>query len=209
MLVPEKDRYNAKQVLSHPWFKNASSTPLVDLNFDPMFFADYVKGSGIKKMALLFISSRLDENEISDLKKIFKAFDKKNDGQISFDELKQGLVQLKSSHINEEEVFELFKTLDSDKNGRIDYTEFLASTLHKKSYLRIERLYETFTMFDKDNSGYISKKELMEVLRTEKQQEKEIEKYIKEADKDGDGKINYKEFLMLMGYNEDDDVEMN
>ena len=160
-------------------------------------------------MALLFISSRLDENEISDLKKIFKAFDKKNDGQISFDELKQGLVQLKSSHINEEEVFELFKTLDSDKNGRIDYTEFLASTLHKKSYLRIERLYETFTMFDKDNSGYISKKELMEVLRTEKQQEKEIEKYIKEADKDGDGKINYKEFLMLMGYNEDDDVEMN
>ena len=209
MLVPEKERYNAKQVLSHPWFKNASNTPLVDLNFDPMFFADYVKGSGIKKMTLLFISSRLDENEISDLKKIFEAFDKKKDGQISFDELKQGLVQLKSSHINEEEVFELFKTLDSDKNGRIDYTEFLASTLQKKSYLRKERLYEAFTMFDKNNSGRISKQELMEVLRSEKQQEEEIEKYIKEADKDGDGAIDYKEFLLLMGYNDDDeDVEM-
>jgi Ca2+-binding EF-hand superfamily protein len=48
----------------------------------------------------------------------------------------------------------------------------------------------------------------MEVLRTEKQQEEEIEKYIKEADKDGDGEINYKEFLMLMGFDEDDDVEM-
>jgi calcium-dependent protein kinase len=209
MLVPEKDRYNAKQVLSHPWFKNASNTPLVDLNFDPMFFADYVRGSGIKKMALLFISSRLDENEISDLKKIFEAFDKKKDGQISFNELKQGLVQLKSSHINEQDVFELFKTIDSDKNGRIDYTEFLASTLKKKSYLRQERLYEAFTMFDKNNNGCISKKELMEVLRTEKQQEKEIEKYIKEADKNGDGEIDYKEFLILMGFNDgDDDVEM-
>ena len=208
MLVPEKDRYNAKQVLSHPWFKNASSTPLVDLNFDPMFFADYIKGSGIKKMALLFISSRLDENEIRDLKKIFEAFDKKKDGQISFDELRQGLIQLKSSHINEEEVFELFKTIDSDKNGRIDYTEFLASTLQKKSYLRKERLYEAFSMFDKNNNERISKQELMEVLRTEKQQEEEIEKYIKEADKDGDGEINYKEFLMLMGFDEDDDVEM-
>ena len=42
----------------------------------------------------------------------------------------------------------------------------------------------------------------MRVLKVDKSQEKEIEKIIKEADKDGDGVINYKEFLELMGYDE-------
>ena len=202
MLAPEKERYNAKQVLAHPWFKNASNTPLVDLNFDPMFFSDYIRGSFIKKIALLFIASRLDENEIRDLKRIFEAFDKGKDGQISIDELQQGLIQLKSSHMKADDVFELFKIIDADKNGRIDYTEFLAATLQKQTYLRKERLFEAFCVFDKDNSGRISKKELMEVLKTEKSQEKEIETFIKAADKNGDGAIDYKEFLELMGYND-------
>jgi len=200
MLAPEKERYNAKQVLAHPWFKNARNTPLVDLNFDPMFFSDYIRGSGLKKASLLFIASRLDENEILNLKKIFEAFDKGKDGQISIDELQQGLIQLKSSHINPNDVFNLFKTLDADKNGRIDYTEFLAATLDKQTYLKKERLYEAFCVFDKDGSGHISKQELVDVLKTEKSQEKEIEKYIKAADKNGDGLIDYKEFLEHMGY---------
>ena len=202
MLAPEKERYNAKQVLAHPWFKNASNTPLVDLNFNPMFFSDYIRGNVLKKITLLFIASRLDENEIRHLKKIFEAFDKGKDGQISINELQQGLIQLKSSHMKSDDVLELFKTIDADKNGRIDYTEFLAATLQKHTYLRKERLFEAFSTFDKDNSGHISKKELMEVLKTEKNQEKEIETFIKAADKNGDGVIDYKEFLELMGYND-------
>ena len=200
MLAPEKERYTARQVIEHPWFKNASNTPLVDLNFDPVFFSDYILGSGIKKISLIFIASRLDENEISNLKKIFEAFDKKNDGQISFEELKQGLIQLKTSHINEEELLNIFKAIDADKNGRIDYTEFLAATLDRQNYLKKERLFEAFCMLDKDNNGTITKDELMKVLKSEKNQEEEVEKYIKEADKDKDGVINYKEFLQLMGY---------
>ena len=42
----------------------------------------------------------------------------------------------------------------------------------------------------------------MKVLKVDKNQEKEIEKIIKEADKDEDGVINYKEFLELMGYDD-------
>ena len=202
MIAPENVRYTAKEVLAHPWFKNASDVPISSLNFNSEFFVDYVKGSEIKKISLLFIASRLDENEIRNLKKIFEAFDKGKDGQISIDELQQGLTQLKTTHFKPEEIFDLFKTIDADKNGRIDYTEFLAATLQKHTYLKKEILYEAFTVFDKDNSGHITKQELMEVLKTEKSQEKEIEAYIKAADKNGDGVIDYKEFLSLMGYNE-------
>ena len=199
MIAPENVRYTAKEVLAHPWFKNASDVPISSLNFNSEFFIDYVKGSEIKKISLLFIASRLDENEINNLKMSFEAFDKCKDGQISFDELKQGLLQLKSNKFTENDAKELFNMIDADQNGKIDYTEFLASTIQKKNYLKNERLFETFCMFDKDNSGTITKEEIINALKAEKSQEKEIEKYINAVDKNGDGKIDYKEFLELMG----------
>ena len=202
MLAPENQRYTAKQVLAHPWLQNANKYNLVNLNFDPKFFKDYAQSNLIKKMALLFIASRLEQNEIKDLKRIFGAFDKEKNGQISFEELKQGLLQVKPNFANDREIFELFKSIDVDKNGKIDYTEFLASTLQKKSYLRIERLFEAFCLFDKDGSGKITRNEIMQVLRLEKEQEIEVAKIMELADKDKDGAIDYKEFLQLMGYDD-------
>ena len=156
----------------------------------------------LKKLSLLFIASRLEENEIKDLKDIFYAFDQDKDGQISLKELQDGFMQLKSSHLNEKEILNLFKSIDVNKNNRIDYTEFLAATISEKNYIRRERLFEAFCILDKDNDGKISKEELMEVLKTEKKQEKEIEKYIKMVDTNGDGTIDYTEFLQLMGCDE-------
>jgi calcium-dependent protein kinase len=199
MIAPEPQRYTAKQVIEHPWFKNASSVPISATNFNTAFFIDYVRGSQLKKMSLLYIASRLDENEIENLKKAFEAFDNCKDGQITFDELRKGLLQLKTHKLNENDIIQLFKSIDVDQNGKIDYTVFLAATIQRVNYLKNERLYEAFCMFDKDKSGNITKDELLRALKAEKSQEKEIEKYIKAVDKNGDGKIDYKEFLELMG----------
>ena len=46
--------------------------------------------------------------------------------------------------------------IDSNNNGVIDYTEFIAALLDEKIYLTEEKTYEAFKMFDKDNSGKIS-----------------------------------------------------
>ena len=84
MLVPENERYTAKQVLAHPWFKNVKEKKLEKLNFSSKFFKDYNLMNKLQKAILLFIASRLSENEILNLKEIFKAFDVNNDGQISY-----------------------------------------------------------------------------------------------------------------------------
>ena len=199
MIVPEKDRYTARQVIDHPWFKNASDIPLSALNFDPNTFKDYYWGSAMKKASLLFIASRLDENEISLLKKTFEAFDKSKNGQISYNELREGLLQLKTNKFNENDIKLLYKSIDLDQNGKIDYTEFLAATLNKANYGKNERLFDAFNRFDKDKNGLITKEELLQALKAEKSQIGEIEKYIKAVDKNGDGKIDYREFLELMG----------
>jgi calcium-dependent protein kinase len=199
MICPESERYNAEQVLNDPWFSNASKAPLTSFDFNDLKrFKNFAKGSLIKKMGLMFIASRLDENEINNLKNVFSSFDKGKDGQISFEELKKGLMDIKSSKITEEEVRVLFNDLDVDQNGKIDYTEFIAATIDAAKYYKNERLLEAFESFDKDKNGQISKDELIETLNAEKCQEKEIEKYIKAVDKDGNGKISKEEFMALM-----------
>ena len=199
MLVPEKERFNAEQVLAHKWFQNASEAPLSEIEFNAHnLFMNFVNGSMIKKMGLMFIATRLDENEINNLKKVFSAFDTGKDGQISYEEFRQGLMGLKSNKIKEEDVKSLFDKIDVDKNGKIDYTEFIAATIDEANYNKKERLLEAFDSFDKDGSGQISKGELLETLNAEKCQEKEIEKFIKAVDKDGNGKISREEFMKLM-----------
>ena len=81
MISTENERYNARQVLDHPWFKKANNINLVNLNFDPIFFKDYVQSTFIKKITLLFIASRLEENEINDLTKTFEAFNTQKMGK--------------------------------------------------------------------------------------------------------------------------------
>ena len=199
MLVPEKERYTAEQVLKHKWFENASEVPLSDIEFnDHNLFLNFVNGSEIKKIGLMFIASRLDENEINNLKNVFSAFDKGKDGQINYDEFKKGLMELKSNKISEDEIRDQFNKIDVDKNGKIDYTEFIAATINEANYNKKERILEAFESLDKDGSGQISKNELIETLNAEKCQEKEIEKYIKAVDKDGNGKISIEEFMELM-----------
>ena len=84
--------------------------------------------------------------------------------------------------------------MDTDKNGKIDYTEFIASCLKEKTYLNKERLDEAFSVFDKDKNGVISKDEIMAVLQVKDDRNKEIEEIMKDVDANGDGVIDMKEF---------------
>ena len=200
MLSPEDKRYNASEVLNHPWFKIVQEKKIEKLHFNISFLKRYKEFNELKKLVLLYIASRISDEEIQDLKNIFKAFDKNNDGQIDYDEFKRGLSKLKPGKITEEEISKYFASIDTDKNNKIDYTEFLAATLEKKTFLKEERLYEAFCMLDKDRDGKITKEELMNVLKLEPADDKYVIDLIKSADSNNDGVIDYKEFLDFMGY---------
>ena len=157
----------------------------------------YKKTNIFKKMIITFIASRLNEKDINDLNKLFEIFDLNNDGQISFEEFQHVFLNNKYTNIKEDEVREIFNSIDTDKNGKIDYTEFIASCLQEKIFLNKERLNEAFSIFDKDNNGAITKDEIMRVLKINNEQNKEIEEIeeiIKSIDKNGDGVIDMKEF---------------
>ena len=101
--------------------------------------------------------------------------------------------------INEDEVDKMFKEIDIDGNGSIDYTEFVMATMNEKNMMSNERLMQAFKMFDKDNSGTISADEIKEVLGSDTSlSEQAITQIIKEVDENGDGEIQFDEFVHMM-----------
>lgn len=55
-------------------------------------------------------------------------------------------------------------------------------------------------VFDKDGNGFISAQELRHIMTNlgEKLTDEEVDEMIREADVDGDGQINYDEFVDMM-----------
>ena len=91
--------------------------------------------------------------------------------------------------------------MDTDRNGFIDYSEFLAAALPRKIYLREDYLRTAFDMFDTDLSGKIDMVELAEILQAGgeyKCSKQELAAYIKKIDLNGDGMIDFVEFKKMM-----------
>ena len=65
---------------------------------------------------------------------------------------------------------------------------------------KIQEFKEAFEIFDKDKDGYITIKELGEIMKQLGQvpSETELQDMINEVDVDGNGNIDFKEFLGLM-----------
>ena len=205
MIVKEDARLSASQVLQHPWFNllKDKKISLHNLNFGKEnFFKEYSESNLLKKIMLLYIASKLEENEILDLKTLFKAFDKDNNGQIDYKEFEQGIMELNSEVIDQQEIKKCFDEIDVDHSGKIDYTEFIAASLERRAYLKKEKLFEAFSSLDKDKNCQISKDELMKILKLEPKEDSFVTKLINLADKNGDGNIDYKEFLQMMGYSD-------
>lgn len=204
MICDNKTRYSASEVLNHTWVKNKAPNAehyLTELNVESL--KNYKNNNKLKKAVLTFIASRLKDDEIKILKDIFNTLDKNKDGTLTLEEIREGIKlneigvgKLGDKNINVEE---LFKSIDTDKSGVINYTEFIASTIDQKIYLKEEKLYEAFKTFDKDNSGKISIDEVKQILRIQNDDAKAVEEMIKSFDINNDGEIDYNEFLTMMG----------
>ena len=198
MICEPDKRYTAQQVLNHKWVTqlapNAKES-LLSINVENL--KNYTKQNKLKKAVLTFIASRLGENDVKVLKEIFQNLDSNKDGTLTLDEIKKGIEQLKNPDFKVD-INALFKSMDTDHSGRIDYTEFLAACMDKSIYLREERLLEAFKMMDIDSSGKISKEEIKKSLKLDNVDESTLDKYIKQYDLNGDGEIDYNEFLNMM-----------
>lgn len=115
---------------------------------------------------------------------------------------------------SESELQDMINEVDADSNGTIDFPgkipsshvvlykekptlssrlEFLTMMARKmKDTDSEEEIREAFKVFDRDNNGFISAAELRHVMTSigEKLTDDEVDEMIREADQDGDGRID-------------------
>lgn len=145
--------------------------------------------------------SNLSDDQIFEFKEAFQIFDKDGDGSITTNEL-GNVMRAFGQNPSEEEINLMIKEVDKDKNGTIDFREFLGLMVKEleDENDNNENFLEIFRLIDEDKNGRLSPSELRYcMLRCGKKISKgQIDDMIKEVDVDDDGFIDYNEFAKIL-----------
>merc|ERR1711892_769438 len=183
---------------------------------------DMVDGDGDKMVSLnellVFISKdektdAVDEKEM--FKRMIKAADKDGNGFLSAAEMKELLLKMNpgdaafAADVDKNvHMFMMMASTDGDKKLKIE--EAIKLFTDEEEEDPKEKTKTMFRMCDCDGDGYISKKEIVQFMKTmgfvdEDDTPAEVKMIINMtmsmADQDKDGKLNYEEFCKLMDKN--------
>ncbi|GIX65411.1 calcium-dependent protein kinase 4 [Babesia caballi] len=205
-------RITAAEALEHHWLTymtkdNTVDLPSLELSINNMKSFYYTQK--LSQAALLYIGSKLITREESNhLTAIFSKMDKNGDGQLDRGELIEGFREylwLKGSPSDEidqatieEQVDQILQGIDFDRNGYIDYSEFLTVAMDRRTLMQKDRLEKAFKLFDADNSGSISSEELGKLFGVADVGQEDWQRVLHEVDSNNDGVIDFEEFKQML-----------
>lgn len=144
-----------------------------------------------------------------DVAKKFKVWDSDGDGKISFEELKESAAKDSSKFLSEEDINAIFIVGDLNLDGEIDEEEFsklmipsISDIVAKFRYAHrsVEDVRKAFKTYDRDGDGAIDRGELHKALTNYKFNfsDQEVDIIFAAGDIDGDGCVDFEEFMYLM-----------
>merc|ERR1711915_48616 len=145
-------------------------------------------------------AEELPPEKLQEFKDIFSFFDRDGGGSIGAEELEQVMKTFGWSP-KDEELKEMVNVIDQDGDGDINFHEFVwLMTRDFKDGDIEDEIREAFRVFDKEGNGFISTPDLMEIMQTigDVLSLEETEEMIAQADFDGDGNVNYEEFVGMI-----------
>ena len=194
-----EQRISIQSVFADPWLQSrgyglAPDNELEAASLEALI--TFKAESQLQKAVYAFIVSQiLDSEYFSTLREVFTEIDKNGDGLLSPQEILE-VVQRFDFKVN---LPELLGQCDSDRDGYINYTEFLAATVDRSKAYSKERIREVFDTFDKNHDGKLDLSELKNFLGGGQNSESVILGVLKETDTNGDGEIDFDEFLTQVG----------
>lgn len=143
---------------------------------------------------------QLDEYEYNTIKNAFDLFDVDKNGTISANELK---LALKKIGLDAEDKFlSIFiDELDSNKNGILDFDEFLEFALKRVDEKDSkEEIQKIFNYYDSNSKGYITKEDLNDIAKYlgENMNDSDINKMFNLLNLKNDGKVTMEDFYSMM-----------
>lgn len=156
----------------------------------------------IKQQKRAFLMRFVENSSINenDLRRAFAQYQKleKPDGAgVDFDEFID-IFELEATGENKK----LFSLYTGDGATDLDMKEFLLGACHSTNMDKPMRAKFCFTIFDDDHNGFITEEELVNILKanhmtTAELVQRKAQTIMKQADEDGDNKMNLEEFLVI------------
>lgn len=204
-------RYSASQALRDPWlqkimFQNRKFTKKnLALGQDILRnLAKFNTGRKFQDAVWVFLVNYfLAESDKKKLMMMFQELDEDRDGLLKREELMKAYEKYKLvNELDEGGVDEVINRIDGNKNGSIDYTEFVIATINRKKLLAKNNLEAIFKLIDKDESKYITASELKDFFAgqggSEEWDDAVWDALVREVDENSDGQISYAEFKSIM-----------
>ena len=142
----------------------------------------------------------ISEETKTDYMDAFNLFDTNHDGTINIQKIRE-IMQKLGKNPTDQQLFQIIENVAKPGSKKIGFDDFveLMELNNKEEDPEIE-IINTFQIFADENNGLIPIQDLFHIIRTfgETLTDKEIEEIINEADVDGDGYINYEEFVRMM-----------
>ena len=153
-----KKRISVESALSHKWFSlfenNVNNFQIIDQDIlDSLQNFQYT--NIFQKETFYYLAKLSNDKEILKLKKAFEIIDKDNSGEIEYEEIPKIFEDL-GIQASEQELKNIFKSLDFHCDGKVNYSEFLAGTLSSLKIFKDDKLLSAFKYFDVNDEGQIT-----------------------------------------------------
>nr|XP_039266723.1 calcium-dependent protein kinase 3-like isoform X2 [Styela clava] len=167
---------------------------------------------GTRKTALSHARKRLERaygmkgecnfttEELDELRQIFEFYDIDNSKTMDLSELNMALRAL-GYNASEKDVHDLASLMDVDGDMSMDFSEFCMIVEYMREEKGMEEeLRDAFRSIDTNGCGYVTAEELLDLLMTQgnTMSLKEASELIRFVDKNGDGKLDYEEFMRII-----------
>lgn len=147
-----ENRIRAEDALNHPFFDKRSqdNNPQILVNVVQNMESFMFKTKLQEAIFMYILNALVSQSEKEEIIRTFKAMDENNDGVLSKQELRQGLIN-SGKMFSDDEIDEIFAKIDIDGSGTISYSEYMAAAIDKDRMLSEEKLIKVFKIFDKVN----------------------------------------------------------
>ena len=175
-------RITVEEAINHKFFYN--------LNYSSKFTEDEIKklksiilfnkNSKFYQLVFTYLSYNFSDNKLlNDLNNIYFKIDKNSDWKITKVELFKAY-KLAGIDVTQEQIENLIKTMDFDKDGKVNYEEFIRICIPKEKLFTEQNLENAFNLFDKNKNGFITPSEIIDIIVGNRNISEEVKNSIKE-----------------------------
>ena len=215
LILDTKKRLSAEEALKHSWFNieiikemnNINSINEINTIKLIRNLINY-RSDNILRCAVIayLVHNNTQLNQAHDAIKLFNNIDQNGDGKISKEELFNGLQSYLASEGDKlkQDVELIFRHLDTDHNGYIEYEEFIRAAVDKEYFLNGDFIKFAFNYFDRDGNGNITLEEVKNLFyqneknKTNVKAQEQLQKCFDENDINHDGSLRFDEFVKMM-----------